>query len=63
MSLTKLSLAGKNVPNPSPLKVWSKTIQESCNIFYSVTATAAGLPMTAAGLPMTAAGLPTTAET
>jgi len=33
MSLTKLSLAGNNVPNPSPLKVWSKIIQESCNIF------------------------------
>jgi len=37
MSLTKLSLAGNNVPNPSPRKVWSKIIQESRNIFYSVT--------------------------
>jgi len=24
ISLTKLSLAGNNVPNPSPWKVWSK---------------------------------------
>ena len=32
MSLTKLSLAGNNVPNPSPREVWSKIIQESRNI-------------------------------
>jgi len=36
MSLTKLSLAGTNVPNPSPWKVWSKIIQESCSIFFTV---------------------------
>jgi len=33
MSLTKLSLAGNNLP--SPRKVWSKQIQESRNFFYS----------------------------
>jgi len=37
MFLTKLSLAGHNVPNPSPWKVWSKIIQESCNIFLQCT--------------------------
>ena len=31
MSITKLSLAGNNLPNPSPWKVWSKQIQESRN--------------------------------
>jgi len=36
MPLTKRSLAWNNVPNPSPWTVWSKIIQESCNIFYSV---------------------------
>jgi len=29
MSLTKLSLAGNNLPNSRPRKVWSKQIQES----------------------------------
>ena len=33
MSLTKLSLAGKNLPNPSTRKVWSKQIQESRKFF------------------------------
>jgi len=36
MSLTKLSLAGNNLPISSPRKVWSKRIQDSCNFFYSV---------------------------
>ena len=31
MSLTKLSLAGNNLPGLSPRKVWSKKIQESRN--------------------------------
>jgi len=29
MSLTELSLAGYNLPSPSPRKVWPKQIQES----------------------------------
>jgi len=33
MSVTKLSLAGNNLPNPSPRKVWSKQIQESRTFF------------------------------
>jgi len=40
MSLTKLSLAGNNFPNPSPWKVWSKKIQESRKFFFSVWAAA-----------------------
>jgi len=36
MSLTKLSLAGNNLPSPSPGKVWSEQIQESRKCFYSV---------------------------
>jgi len=35
MLLTKLSLAGNNLPSPSPRKVWSKQIQES-RIFFTV---------------------------
>jgi len=37
MSLAKLSLAGNNLPNPSPWKVGKKK-QESWNFFYSVHA-------------------------
>jgi len=37
MSLTKLSLAGNNLPSPSPRKVWSIQIQESRGFIYSVT--------------------------
>jgi len=29
MSLTKISLAGNNLPSPTPWKVWSKQVQES----------------------------------
>jgi len=42
MSLTKLSLAGNNLANRSPRKVWSKEIQESrksflqCTVYVSV---------------------------
>jgi len=35
MSLTKLSLAGNNLPSSSPRKVWSKRTQESRRFFYS----------------------------
>jgi len=35
ISLTKLSLAGNNLPNPSPWKIWSWKIQESRNFVYS----------------------------
>jgi len=38
MSLTKLFLAGNNLPSPSPRKVWSKQIQESGTFFYNVCA-------------------------
>jgi len=34
MSLTKLSLAGNNLPSTSPRKVWSKQIQESLKLFF-----------------------------
>jgi len=37
MSLTKLSLAGINLPNPSPRKVWSKQIQEPGKFFLRCT--------------------------
>jgi len=37
MSLTKLSLAGNNLPNPSPWKVWSKQIQESHQFLLQCT--------------------------
>jgi len=36
MSLTKLSLAGNDIPNPSPRKVWLKIIQESRKFFFTV---------------------------
>jgi len=36
MSLTKLPLAGNILPTPSPRKVWSKQIQESCKFVYNV---------------------------
>ena len=39
MSHTKLSLAGNNLLNPSPWKVWSKKIQESHNLFLQCTCT------------------------
>jgi len=35
--ISKLSLAGNNLPGPSPRKVWSKKIQESRTFFYSVS--------------------------
>jgi len=34
MSLTELSLAGNNLPNPSPREVRPKKIQESLNFFF-----------------------------
>jgi len=36
MALNKLSLAGNNLPSPSPRKFWSKQIQESYNFVFSV---------------------------
>jgi len=36
MSITKLSLAGNDLPNHSPKKVWSKQIQESNKKIYRV---------------------------
>ena len=38
MSLTKLSMAGNNVPNSSPGKIWSKIFQESRIIFLQCRA-------------------------
>jgi len=38
MSLTKLSMAGNNLPSPNARKVWSKQVQESRKFFYSVEA-------------------------
>jgi len=40
--LTTLSLAGNNLLSPSPRKVWSKQIQESCNFFHSAYQTRNG---------------------